>query len=241
MESISKYNFHGIEYVELSELNELLHEMIKNYRVGEKPGFIIKSKAERVAATGSLYHLSAVLNKESIRPKMHERLEDTRKKREAIAETEKTIENAKAALKRAEQAVKAAKVEIGDDDEDDEEPGDYMVVKRGEKPREWWFFREWDNGKPVIGQNGGMVFTYKSAAEHMANRLGEGWNVVDVSEEECEKCERLLSAIFSDEDDDDDFCEDCECDGDCENCDIDYCGDGVAAEDEDWDGDEDED
>lgn len=190
MESISKYNFHGIEYVKLDELNALLVQMKKDAREGTKPGYICDDEAKRIAAHGALNHLHAVLNKEKNTVKIHERVEQARKAREA-----------------KEQAC----------EETDEEPGNYMVYK-AEGPRDFWYFRVWENKLPVIGKSGGMIFTYKGMAEHVAELLGEGWKVIDVSPEECYKAEKLLAAIFSHIDDGEE-----------------YTSDGTKAEDEDWD------
>ena len=74
--------------------------------------------------------------------------------------------------------------------------GSWMVYKAGSKPREFWYFMEWRNGKPVIGQCDGMVFTYEGMAQHVAEKLGEGWKVIDISQEACKKAERLMAAIF---------------------------------------------
>ena len=82
MESISKYNFHGIEYVEMDELNKLIYEMKEATREGVKPGYICDDEGQRTSAYLALNHLQAVLNKEAHRVKMHERLEATRIARE---------------------------------------------------------------------------------------------------------------------------------------------------------------
>lgn len=165
MESISKYNLNGIEYVKLTELNELIKAMKRKSLDGTEPGYICEDKGERRAAMLSLNHLEAVLNKENTEQKMHERLEKTKMQREAQEET-------------------------------DEPAGSWMVYKAGNKPREFWHFIEWRNGKPIIGQCDGMVFTYEGMAQHVAEKLGEGWKVIDVSQEACKKAERLMAAIF---------------------------------------------
>ena len=80
-----------------------------------------------------------------------------------------------------------------------EMPGDWMVVKRAGK-REYLAFVEWSNGVAVVQrQGGGMVFTYRSKAEEIAEKLGEGWKVIDVSKEAAEADKRLLKAIFGEE------------------------------------------
>lgn len=81
--------------------------------------------------------------------------------------------------------------------EEDEPAGSWMVYKAGSKPREFWYFIEWRKGKPIIGQCDGMVFTYEGMAQHVAEKLGEGWKVIDISQEACKKAERLMAAIFA--------------------------------------------
>lgn len=166
MESISKYNLNGIEYVKLSELNDLIKAMKRKCIDGEEPGYICEDMGERRAAMLSLNHLNAVLNKEKVEQKMHERLEKTKTQREAH--------------------------------EEDEPAGRWMVYKAGSKPREFWYFMEWRKGKPIIGQCDGMVFTYEGMAQHVAEKLGEGWKVIDISQDAFKKAERLMAAIFAD-------------------------------------------
>ena len=80
-----------------------------------------------------------------------------------------------------------------------EMPGDWMVVKIIGK-REYLTFVEWSNGVAVVQRQGrGMVFTYRSKAEEIAEKLGEGWKVIDVSKEATEADKRLLKAIFGEE------------------------------------------
>ena len=166
MESISKYNLNGIEYVKLSELNELIKAMKRKCFDGTEPGYICEDIGERRAAMLSLNHLEAVLNKEKAEQRMHERLEKAKMQREAQEET-------------------------------DEPAGSWMVYKAGSKPKEFWYFMEWRNGKPIIGQCDGMVFTYEGMAQHVAEKLGEGWKVIDISQEACRKAKRLMAAIFA--------------------------------------------
>ena len=40
MESISKYNIHGIKYVKLTELNELIRDMKQKALAGTEPGYM---------------------------------------------------------------------------------------------------------------------------------------------------------------------------------------------------------
>ena len=81
-----------------------------------------------------------------------------------------------------------------------EKPGSWMVYRPGDRPREYWYFIEWRHGKPIIGQCDGMVFTYEGMARHVAEQLGDRWLVVDVNPEACLQAERLLAAIFRDDD-----------------------------------------
>lgn len=162
MESISKYNLNGIEYVKLTELNELIKDMKRKSLDGTEAGYICEDMGQRRAAMLSLNHLEAVLNKEKTEQKMHERFEKTKVQMDA-----------------------------------DEPAGSWMVYKAGSKPREIWYFIEWRKGKPIIGQCDGMVFTYEGMAQHVAERLGEGWKVIDISQEACKKAERLMAAIFA--------------------------------------------
>lgn len=76
--------------------------------------------------------------------------------------------------------------------------GSYVVVRKVGKTIE--AFIEWKDGKAVIGNaNNAMVFSYHGKAGEIASQLGEGWCVVDVSPEECERTKRLLNAIFKEE------------------------------------------
>lgn len=169
MESISKYNLNGIEYVELTELNDLIKAMKRKCIDGTEPGYICEDMGKRRAAMLSLNHLGAVLNKEKTEQKMHERLEKSKMQREAQKET-------------------------------DEPAGSWMVYKAESKPKEFWYFVEWRQGKPIIGQTDGMIFTYEGMARHVAETLGNEWKVIDVSQEACRKAERLLAAIFREDD-----------------------------------------
>ena len=161
MESISKYNLNGIEYVKLEELNDLIRDMKRKSIDGTEPGYICEDMGERRAAMLSLNHLGAVLNKEKTEQKMHERFEKEKEQMDA-----------------------------------DEPAGSWMVYKAGRKPREFWYFIEWRKGKAIIGQCDGMVFTYEGMAQYVAEKLGEGWKVIDVSQEACKKAERLMAALF---------------------------------------------
>ena len=80
-----------------------------------------------------------------------------------------------------------------------EMPGIWQVVKIIGK-YEYLYFEEWSNGMAVVQKNGGgMVFTYRSKAEEIAEKLGEGWKVIDVSKEATKASKRLLNEIFGEE------------------------------------------
>lgn len=248
MESISKYNFHGIEYVELSELNDFLKQMHRNYD-DQKVGYIIPEEDKRVAAHGALYHLSAILNKERNRWGMHEQIEKVRKEREAkeeaqrkanrennkaeaVQSAEKAIERTKGVIERAEKAVDELKAEMRKEDAKKRAriPARYSVWHRGddeETTRDSFGFVRFVNGIPMFSNRpcAVMWFVSKGAAENVAERLGEGFEVVDMWPV-MTKEERLLLAIFAEEDDDGEEDEPCE-----------WHGDGTKAEDEDWDAD----
>ena len=70
-----------------------------------------------------------------------------------------------------------------------------------------------------------MWFSEKGMAQDVADKLGDGFVVVDMWDV-MTKEERFLRAIFLDEKNPDD-----------EEDDVEYHGDGTRAEDEDWDGD----
>lgn len=88
MESISKYNLNGIEYVELTELNELIKDMKRKCLDGAEPGYICEDMGQRRAAMLSLNHLGAVLNKEKTEQKMHAWLEKAKAQREVQEEAD---------------------------------------------------------------------------------------------------------------------------------------------------------
>lgn len=95
--------------------------------------------------------------------------------------------------------------EQADDDEDEEtnELG-YIVYKRGKKPGKYVVFAAWCNGTPLYARDldAAMIFKYRGMAEHVAGRLGERWEVIDLDEVErdADRTERLLAAIFGEVD-----------------------------------------
>ena len=84
-----------------------------------------------------------------------------------------------------------------------EMPGDFVVYKVGETRYDIEYFREWDNGKAVITRKPFqcMYFDYESMAKEVAERLGEGWEVLDASPEEHNDRVRLLNVLFGTTDD----------------------------------------
>lgn len=80
--------------------------------------------------------------------------------------------------------------------------GDFAVYKRGECKRDISYviaLGAW--GKPVIGENADLAlhFTYESEAKKVAKDLGEGWEVIDLTPGAYADEERLLKAIFGEE------------------------------------------
>ena len=209
MEAISKYNLHGIEYVELKELNELLREMKKNIREGKKPGYLNSDEKQRIAGFGALSHLSAILNKEANRPIMHQRLEKTRVEREAKEKSEAVGNSPKQSEKSEKRPVHV--------------PARYTVwwgVEDQETTENCFCFVRWEDKKPVFSNKPCMAmwFDYKEVAAHVAEQLGDNWEVVDMWPVMTEE-ERLLRALFRDDDDDEDECDKHDSCEDCEGCD----------------------
>lgn len=250
METISKYNFHGIEYVELSELNDFLKQMHRNYD-DQKVGYFIPEEDQRVAAHGALYHLSAILNKERNRWGMHEKLEETRKKREvkeeaerkarreknkaeAIEQAENAIERTRTAIDKAEKLIDGLKDGQCEKPSEDAEkpnkrkahcPGRYTVWYRTDDDitQHCMGFVRFEKGIPVYTNRPCKAtwFTWRGVAEKVAEKCGDGFEVVDMWNQ-MTKEERLLRAIFHE-------------DGmDGEDDEPGYHGDGTKAEDEDW-------
>lgn len=92
-----------------------------------------------------------------------------------------------------------------------EVPSEYIVVNWDTKPHR--FFAKWhknpQGGKsvPCITENIGraMVFAYEGMAEHIADQLGDGWRVLNVSKQEVEKAKKLLDALFREDEDDEEW------------------------------------
>ena len=97
-----------------------------------------------------------------------------------------------------------------DEDEEEDECNErgYIVIRhlRGKKHLA---FVEWRNRKPVLSNSAAYAinFKYRGMAENVAEKLGEmvggKWGVVDLDEleENNEANERLLKAIFGEDDD----------------------------------------
>lgn len=79
--------------------------------------------------------------------------------------------------------------------------GDFIVaVSEGRgKQMNVKFFKEYDNKVPVFTRHGyeAMKFDYESMAEHVAETLGKEACVIDMNEQEHEKNRRLIEAITS--------------------------------------------
>lgn len=223
-EAISKFTIFGIEYVKLEDLNELIRDMLRKTREGKEPGYMNQTKEQRIAVIGAMGHLRVILNKERNFDTILCRLMKTRFEREEREAAQEMADKEKAAIKEAEAEMEPLDFterllhDTGEADEAEEPKGSWMVYKPGKRRDDFWLFREWDDGDAILGKDGGMVFTYKGMAERVAEKLGAGWVVVDVSQEHFEKCEHLLAAILGDNEPE-------------------YHGDGTKAENEDWDGD----
>lgn len=74
--------------------------------------------------------------------------------------------------------------------------GEYMIVQTAQKP--WECLVAMENGQPVFStrMSEGMIFAYMETAVSMAERLGDGWHVIDVSQKAIQDAEKLLEAIF---------------------------------------------
>ena len=94
-----------------------------------------------------------------------------------------------------------------DEDEQPESKRGYIVIKDGKRPLIHTVFVEWRNRRPVYSNcaDNAMVFVHRPVAEHIAEKLGEGWYVLDLDElwRESDKARALLDAIFRDDDEDD--------------------------------------
>ena len=78
--------------------------------------------------------------------------------------------------------------------------GDFVVSKRDED-NSIIFFSAWDNGEAVTSRMAFkcMHFDYESKAREIAEKLGDGWIVVDTCQADYDEKKRLLNAIFGDE------------------------------------------
>ena len=96
-----------------------------------------------------------------------------------------------------------------EDDEDEDTNDRGFIVIKDEKPAlSHTVFVEWRNKKPVYSNcaDYAMIFAHREMAEHIAEKLGEGWYVLDLDElwRENDEARALLDAIFRDNDDSDD-------------------------------------
>lgn len=108
-------------------------------------------------------------------------------------------------------------------------PGRYTVWYRNDEDttQHCMGFVRFEKGIPIFTNRPCKAtwFTWKRMAEQVANKCGEGFEVVDMIDQMTAE-ERLLRAIFRE-----DGMDDSAADEVCE-----YHGDGTRAEDEDWDG-----
>ena len=208
MEAISKYNIMGNLYVRLDELNELVRDMKRKTREGKEPGYMCSVESERISASLALNHLEVVLNKEDIHVKCLDKIMKTRYEREAkeqaLKNAEDAIERTRAAIDKAEKLVK----DIHEKEDRRLRSARYTIWKGaedGETTENALCFVRWEAKKPVYSNTPcqAMWFTDKGMAEKTAERLGEGWEVVDMWPV-MTKEERLLWAIFNEDDDEDD-------------------------------------
>lgn len=173
-----------------------------------------------------------------------DRTEKHDKKAEAIQQAEDAIERTRAALDRTEKLL--TKVKDGEDGKPSEAPQEppmrtvmnrkgakrcparYTVWYRddGETTQHCMGFVRFESGIPVFTNRPCKAtwFVWRDMAEKVAEKCGDGFEVVDMINQ-MTKEERLLRAIFSEDG----------MDGDDEP---EYHGDGTRAEDEDWDGDD---
>lgn len=80
--------------------------------------------------------------------------------------------------------------------------GDFAVYKKGESKRDLsYVIALGASGKPVVGENADLAlhFAYESEAEEVAESLGDGWEVIDLAPGAYADEERLLKAIFGEE------------------------------------------
>ena len=207
-EAINKYNILGIEYVRLDELMALITEMQKKHREGTEPGYMCDDKGKQVAADLALNHLKVVLNKEKIHVQTIERVLKTRFEREAKEKAEEVGKKVAQAKETVDRAVEVMEKDIEEDLSDKHCPARYTVwngVEDQETTENAWGFVEWQNGRAVCSHRPCEVmwFVDKGMAEKTAEKLGEGWEVVDMWPV-MTKEQRLLRAIFSDDGEDDD-------------------------------------
>ena len=227
-EAISKYNIIGSEYVKLDDLNELIRDMQKKVREGKEPGYMGHTKEQAVAVDVMLGHLRVILNKERNFDGILCKIMKTRFEREAREKNAQT-EDVENVLKKAEQATQDAQnaidrvreltEKIVSGDSEDDGNGYYVVCRHGKTPQDTLMFREWSNGIAVVGRDAPMYFAFRGMAQKVAEKLGDDWRVMDMSPEACERTQRLMNAIFGENEPE-------------------YHGDGTKAEDEDWDGEE---
>lgn len=206
-EAISKFNIMGSEYVKVDELNALISVMQQKYREGTEPGYMSDNAHDKVVSDVTLNHLKATINRERNFDGMLMRLYKTRIEREEREQAEQA--------EQPKDKPKPRKAHI---------PARYTVWHYGEDEettQDSFGFVRWEKGLPLFSNKPCMAmwFVNKGMAEMVAEKLGDGFEVVDMWDT-MTKEERLLRAIFCDDEDEDE---------------PEYHGDGTRAEDEDWD------
>jgi len=179
----------------------------------QEMGYIIPDEQQRIAANGALYHLSAVLHKERNRLVMHRKLDATH-----------ATENADKEKKKPGNPVRTL---MDKKNSDRLTPARYTVWYRNDEDTTAHFmgFVRFENGVPIFTNRPCKVtwFVWKGMAEKVAEKCGDGFEVVDMLPTMTAD-ERLLRAIFREDG----------MDGDEQE--TEYHGDGTKAEDENWDG-----
>lgn len=79
--------------------------------------------------------------------------------------------------------------------------GDFVVCRMNPDTEKMEAFVRWEDGKAIIGSmDECMFFDYESTANHVCNKMNEGygtgWKVEDMCEDSAEDTKRLLEAIF---------------------------------------------
>lgn len=76
--------------------------------------------------------------------------------------------------------------------------GDFIIYN-SDSPKVLFFTGFDDGAKVTEHYSQCMVFSYESKAQEVAEQLGDGWKVLDASEEEYQRSKRLLDTLFEDD------------------------------------------